>query len=234
MPKNPPTKSTAKPQAVQAKSAPVWIILTVIAIIVLLLVGAFLWWKIGALKRQDNALQKTNNLVNVTNSSTNTAAANSSNVVANTTNVANNTTGDGSSNAATTKVKIYLIAIDDNGTSGKAIGCGDSVIGVDRTVTATAAPLRVAYEQLLSLHDRDYGESGLMNALYNSNLTIDSVAVANKVATVKLKGTLSSGGTCDDPRIIAQLEQTALQFSTVTSVQVYVNNKKIQDALSTK
>ena len=41
-------------------------------------------------------------------------------------------------------------------------------------------------------------------------------------------------GECDDPRVEAQINQTALQFSTVKDVSVFVNGQALQDALSLK
>src|SRR5574342_779666 len=68
----------------------------------------------------------------------------------------------------TTRVKIFLIAIDDNGKSGKKIGCGDSVVAVERNLAATQAPLAAALTELFSIYDRTYGQSGLYNSLYQS------------------------------------------------------------------
>jgi hypothetical protein len=42
------------------------------------------------------------------------------------------------------------------------------------------------------------------------------------------------GGTCDSPRFEAQIEQTALQFPTVTDVAVFINDVPMEDALSQK
>lgn len=131
-------------------------------------------------------------------------------------------------------LKITMIAIDDNGASGPKIGCGDSAVAVNITVPYTQAVLRASLTQLLAVRSKDYGQSGLYNALYQSNLTIDSLALQNGEAIIKLKGQLASGGVCDDPRIIAQIERTALQFSTVSKVTIYVNGTKIQDLLSGK
>lgn len=131
-----------------------------------------------------------------------------------------------------TQVKIYLIALNDNGRSGPQVGCGDSAIPVVRQITPTNAPLTAAIKELLSLHDRDYGESGLYNALYQSRLAVSSVAIMNGVATIRLTGQLLQGGECDSPRIGAQLTNTALQFSTVRSVQVFINGVPLQTLLS--
>src|SRR5581483_7572992 len=40
-----------------------------------------------------------------------------------------------------TEVAIYLIAIGDNGKSGKEVGCGDTLVAVKRQVAPTKTPL---------------------------------------------------------------------------------------------
>ncbi len=131
-------------------------------------------------------------------------------------------------------VKIYLVAIDDNGRSGPKIGCNDSLVAVDRPIQPTNAPLTAAIKELLSIHQRDYGQSGLMTALYQSTLQVQSIAIVNGLATIRLTGRIQSGGECDDPRIISQLDYTARQFSTVRSTAIYVNGTLIQTLLSGK
>jgi hypothetical protein len=42
------------------------------------------------------------------------------------------------------------------------------------------------------------------------------------------------GGECDTPRVQAQLEQTILQFPTVTEAAIFINGKPLQDVLSLK
>lgn len=133
------------------------------------------------------------------------------------------------------RVKIYLVAMDDKGKSGDMIGCEDSIVAVERQIARTQAPLRAALEELLSLADQFYGESGLYNALYNSKLTVKNVTIdPNGKAEIYLEGTLLSVGTCDDPRLIAQLTYTAKQFSTVKDAAIYINGTLIQELLSTK
>jgi hypothetical protein len=130
--------------------------------------------------------------------------------------------------------KIFLIAINDNGAGGKKIGCNDSVIGVNVTIPDSVAPLRGALDKLLSVRGQYYGQSGLYHALFRSDLKLESVVIQNELATIKLTGALTLGGTCDSPRVLAQLEETALQFSTVKQVNILVNGKKLQDLLSGK
>ena len=130
------------------------------------------------------------------------------------------------------RVYVFLIAIEDGGVSGPAVGCGDSVVPIQLIVPRTEGVLRAALEKLLSMKDQYFGESGLYNALYQSNLRVDVVRIENGKATIELSGTLLQGGVCDSPRIQAQLEQTALQFSTVTSVEVFINGVPIEEVLS--
>jgi hypothetical protein len=133
-----------------------------------------------------------------------------------------------------TKVKVFLIAPEDNGNSGKLVGCGDSAVAIEREVEKTSAPLKASLENLLAMNAGYFGESGLFNSLGDSKLKLESVSLENTKAVVKLSGTLVTGGVCNDPRIEAQLRETAMQFSTVKSVEIYLNNKTLKSYLSGK
>ncbi len=128
-----------------------------------------------------------------------------------------------------TQTQIYLVAIGDAGRSGMQIGCDDSLIPVTVQIQPTIAPLTAALNQLLSLHTRTYGQSGLYNALYQSDLRVNDVTIRNGEADIYLAGDVHSGGVCDTPRIEGQLRQTALQYYTVDSVNVYVNGERLAD-----
>jgi Sporulation and spore germination len=131
-------------------------------------------------------------------------------------------------------VQVFLIAVDDNGKSGLPIGCGDSAVAVQVEVPPTLEVLQAALVALLSIKDQFYGQSGLYNALYQSDLLVESVSIVAGKASVYLTGTLLMGGECDSPRVQAQLEQTVLQFSTVTEAAIYINGKPLADVLSLK
>ncbi len=129
-------------------------------------------------------------------------------------------------------VMIYLIALDDNGVSGEPIGCGDSLVPVKIAIEPTVAVMRAAYTALLNLSgDMNYGESGLYNALYQSDLHIKSITIKDRQAIVQLTGDLVIRGVCDIPRIEAQLTAPALQFSTVDTVSVTINGTPLQEFL---
>ncbi|HXV44576.1 MAG TPA: GerMN domain-containing protein, partial [Anaerolineae bacterium] len=131
------------------------------------------------------------------------------------------------------RIKIYLVALDDNGQNGPKIGCGDSLVAVEREITPTLAPLRAAIEELLAVHEQYYGQSGLYNALYQSDLHLENVAIdEHGKATIHLSGSYTLGGVCDTPRFEAQLEETARQFSTVKDVAIFINDMPLEEALS--
>ena len=133
------------------------------------------------------------------------------------------------------RVKIYLVAIGDNGVSGKLIGCGDSLVPMEVTIAPTLGVLRAALNELFKLEGQQYyGQSGLYNALYQSDLAIADVAVIGSEARIFLTGTMMLGGVCDNPRFEEQLKALALQFNTVERVSIYINGEPLGDVLDLK
>ncbi len=130
------------------------------------------------------------------------------------------------------RVKIYLIALSDDGASGRRIGCGDSVVAVEREIEPTVGVLRAALDELFSLDERDYGQSGLINVLADSNLAVDRLVLDGGQATIYLTGDILLAGVCDDPRFVAQIVETARQFSTVDEVDVLINGISLDELLS--
>ena len=63
-----------------------------------------------------------------------------------------------------------MVAIGDNGAAGKRAGCGDSLVPVNIEAPYTQGVLKAALEYLLAQKSQYYGQSGLYNALYQSNL----------------------------------------------------------------
>jgi hypothetical protein len=130
------------------------------------------------------------------------------------------------------RINIYLVAVGDNGASGKLIGCGDSLVPVEVRIEPTLGVLRAALNELFKLEGQImYGQSGLYNALYLSDLSIADVAVIDGEARIDLQGKLMTGGECDIPRIEEQLRSTALQFSTVDRVSIRVNGVLLEELL---
>ncbi len=139
---------------------------------------------------------------------------------------------EGDEGALFVSTNLYLIALGDAGQSGQEVGCQDSVIPVEVEIEPTAAPLTAALETLLGLDERFFGETGLYNALHRTELAVDSVDIADGVATIDLTGDFPIGGVCDGPRVQAQLEETALQYDSVDEVQIFVNGAPLARLLS--
>jgi len=131
-------------------------------------------------------------------------------------------------------LKLYFVALEDNGTTGTKLGCGDSLIETDVEADKTPDKLKETFVHLLSNHNQTYGSSGLYNALYQSHLTYESGSASGGVVTVKLSGTIKQGGECDAPRISAQLERAAMSATGAKRVNVYVNGKTLSKVLSNK
>lgn len=131
-----------------------------------------------------------------------------------------------------TRTNIFLIALADDGQSGEMIGCNDSVIPVAVDIEPTEAPLTAALTELLSLGEQYDGQSGLYNVFYQSDLSVEGIDIVNGEAIIHLTGNLQLGGVCDNPRVQAQLEQTALQYVTINSVTIQVNGEPLEALLS--
>lgn len=140
----------------------------------------------------------------------------------------------------TATIKLFFIALEDNGRSGKEVGCDDSLVAVTRTIPArgarrnSGAQLSAALTALVSTRDRFYGQSGLYNALSESTLTVAGVRLVNGKAEIDLSGTVRLAGACDTPRFEAQIKETALQFPTVKTVVVHLNGAPLETILSSK
>lgn len=130
------------------------------------------------------------------------------------------------------KVQLFMIALEDNGSNGQAIGCGDSLVPITTEIPETQAVLQTALAKLLAIHQQIYSEGELYNALYNSDLQVDSAQVENGTATINLSGQLLLGGVCDSPRVEGQIRATAEQFQTVERVDIFLNGEPLSDVLS--
>jgi hypothetical protein len=51
------------------------------------------------------------------------------------------------------------------------------------------------------------------------------------VATIRIRGRVFIAGVCDAPRIEGQIRETARQFRGVRSVNVFVDGRRLADAL---
>jgi hypothetical protein len=127
-------------------------------------------------------------------------------------------------------IKIYLVALGDNGKTGKKIGCDDSLIAVTRNIQKTSSPLTAAIAELLLAPKHTEGSPNLEN-LWKGNRTVRSVSLVNGTATIRISGQRFVTGVCDEPRILSQIEATARQFRTVKNVRVFLGKQTLEDAI---
>lgn len=128
--------------------------------------------------------------------------------------------------------RLYLIALEAGGEEGESIGCGDALVPVEVELDPSLPPLEAALSALLAIDEEFYGQSGLYNALYQSDLTVAGIQMEPDRTIIALEGDLVLGGTCDSPRIRAQLEQTALQFDDVPGVEFLINGEPLNAVIA--
>ena len=83
-----------------------------------------------------------------------------------------------------------------------------------------------------TLKRQKISEEELYSAFAVSELSVDNVIIKNGIAKVYLVGQLNLGGMCDSPRLQAQLEETILQFSEVSSTEIFINNNPLAEIVS--
>lgn len=130
-----------------------------------------------------------------------------------------------------TEAQIYLVELE-GGEGDNAIGCGDRLQPITVSINPTIAPLTAALNTMLSSDEEFYGQTGLYNALAQSDLRVKGIDITNRVAEINLTGDLQVGGICDAPRIEAQIRQTALQYSTIDQVRIFLEGQPLDQVLS--
>lgn len=145
-------------------------------------------------------------------------------------------TGDqpSQSKSVTKPLTLYYVAIEDNGIAGPMIGCGDSLVSRTTAPVTTTDVIESSLKQLLAGSHQYIGQSGLYNALYQSDLTFVDSSITDDTATVDLTGSLKLSGECDNPRVAAQLEETAKTAADVSKAVINLNGKPLSDSLSLK
>ena len=131
----------------------------------------------------------------------------------------------------TDRVQIFLISPEDNGATGRKVGCGDSAVPVEVALPSPTLALEGSLQALLAHDSRYDSTTGLYNPLYASPLEVEVIQYIGAEARVRLKGYIEVGGDCDGPRMLAQLTETALQFPDVQQVFFYLGDKPLRDLL---
>lgn len=113
-------------------------------------------------------------------------------------------------------------------TSNGNIGCGNGIIFAPHAVPRTQAVLNASYEKLFDLKylpeieaDDVRNVVALEDMLFYSGVSLDDSGTAKLL----LEGESTQIYNCTIPTFKAQIEQTALQFDTVNSLEVYLNDE---------
>lgn len=131
-------------------------------------------------------------------------------------------------------VVVILIAQMPKSGNAKDIGCGNTTKPMTHKSTFKGDPVEDALKVLFALKNAGYKSGELYNALYQSKLKVQSVETKNDVVTVRLTGNIKMSGECDIPRVRAQIIDTIEVASDAKDVVVFVNDQKLDDALSLK
>lgn len=136
--------------------------------------------------------------------------------------------------SVTAPLTVYYVALEDGGIAGEEIGCGDSLVATYTEPVTFTDQLGTTMERLLADDDMQHGASGLYNALYQSELVFEAGSVDGDTVSVELSGTITLGGTCDAPRVAAQLEQAAETATGTGSANIFLNDRPLEEALSSR
>lgn len=129
------------------------------------------------------------------------------------------------------QVNVYMVIPGDNGQRGPVFGCNDSLVAVQIAVPETVAPLTAGIDALLENPASTYGLADVVNPMADTDLEIVNIFILNGEAIINLTGSVTSGGTCEDTRLIAQMTATALQYNTVDRLSVYVDGVSLNNLL---
>lgn len=127
------------------------------------------------------------------------------------------------------QVKIALLSMPAKDEDVQKLQGCDLVIMTEQTVPYTTMPLNAAMRQLfMKLQRWPYDDSHSGNFISSQkNLYFDKAVLADGVAKIYLTGSVSLGGECDDPRLDIVIKNTAMQFPSVKSVQIYLNGQPL-------
>jgi hypothetical protein len=141
--------------------------------------------------------------------------------------------GDPAPDAAATadRVRVFLIAPQDGGRAGRKAACDDSLVPIEVTLPRPAPALEGALRALVAMGDQYDRASGLLNALYASRLEVAGVERQGAQVKVRLTGYVELGNACDNSRMLAQLNETALQFSGISYAHFELDGQSLRDLL---
>lgn len=101
-------------------------------------------------------------------------------------------------------------------------GCESLLVPVRRSFEKTQSDLAHAIVELITIKQQAYADQGLRNAVAPSAPTIKltNIHYDGKTRVIDFEGSFLSAGTCDDPRIKAQIEETVKLYASDYRIQL--------------
>ena len=110
---------------------------------------------------------------------------------------------------------------------GEITSCGEEIAWVTTKVAPTRAVLNATIREMFTT-DRDLGfEPGNVIA-HQGEVTFEDARINNGIAKIYLKGQFSFNNECDALKPLIQLEESALQFDTVNTVQIFSDGELVR------
>ncbi len=104
------------------------------------------------------------------------------------------------------------------------VNCTD-VVAVDRTIIKTQSTAKSAIEELLKGPTDSEKLAGFSTSI-PAGSKLNSISIVNGEARADFNETTESGGgSCSMASRVAQIKQTLLQFSTITSIKLSINGR---------
>ncbi len=136
-----------------------------------------------------------------------------------------------------TTLQIAVVKMEDDGKTGEKIGCGDSIIYIEKTAEGTkleeTKKIQLALKELFAIGVTAVDDPYYNGLQHSKNLKVENVNETdngdNSIIAVMLSGELISAGTCDDPRIKEQIYSTVKANSSADEVQVYINDQALEE-----
>lgn len=133
-------------------------------------------------------------------------------------------------------VTFYLVSLENLATVKETFGCGDSLVAVSGDYnTESESLLKDALTKLLNTEQTTtINYQQLYNSLGQSELSIERIEDDGVAVSVYLTGQISLGGVCDNPRLEQQLISSIKANTSTPQVNIFINDKPIQEVLSLK
>lgn len=121
-------------------------------------------------------------------------------------------------------VNVYMALPANSDLDGLPVACDARLVAVEVPVDLTVAPLTAGIDALLDNSAASYGLPGVQNPLAEMGWLVDQIVIVNGEAVINLTAeSMPSVAPCTAALVEAQLQATALQYATVDSVSVYIN-----------